>query len=135
MRKRFIRERDKAGYSQVNTFAIVGCKSAYQKGEAWLAEAKKYIWDNILFVKTFLQKNLPKVKLVEPEGTYLLWLDFSAYGLAQKDLDEKVTHIAKLWLDSGAMFGMDGKGFERMNVACPRSVLQEALNRLKTAFA
>jgi cystathionine beta-lyase len=72
--------------------------------------------------------------LVEPEGTYLLWLDFSAYGLEQSELDRRVTEAAKLWLDGGPMFGPGGEGFQRLNAACPKSILLDALGRLEKAF-
>ena len=75
-------------------------------------------------------RELPKVRMVEPEGTYLLWLDFSDYGLTDKELDERIIGKGKLWLDSGHIFGMGGKGFQRINAACPWSLLEEGLKRL-----
>ncbi|MDR0999807.1 MAG: pyridoxal phosphate-dependent aminotransferase [Clostridiales bacterium] len=128
-------EIDKTGYSQVGTLGLVACQSAYAKGEAWLDELKAYIEGNISFIKDFRAKNLPKITLVEPQGTYLLWLDFSAYGLSQSELDTRVISGANLWLDSGTMFGVEGTNFQRVNIACPRSVLADALNRLAHEFA
>ena len=79
--------------------------------------------------------HLPKVKLIEPQGTYLLWLDFSAYGLSAEQLEHRMLHGAKLWLDSGTLFGEEGTGFQRINIACPRSILHEAMLRLKNEFS
>jgi cystathionine beta-lyase len=83
------------------------------------------------FLKTYLSQNIPKIKLIEPEGTYLAWLDCNELGLSPQKLDEALTHKGKLWLSAGYTFGQGGQGFERMNIACPRSVLQNALDRLK----
>ena len=109
-------------------------QSAYTHGAAWLAELKTYIESNIKYIRDFLAEHLPKVKLVDTQGTYLLWLDFSAYGLSQDELDRRTINGAKLWLDSGTMFGEEGKGFQRINIACPRSVLAEALEHLAKEF-
>lgn len=124
----------KSGYSQLNTFGLAACKSAYTKGALWLGELREYILGNIALARDFLRERLPDIRLVEPEGTYLLWLDFSAYGLSQAELDRRVTGGAGLWLDSGTMFGADGEGFQRVNVACPRSVLARALEQLAGEF-
>ncbi|GHU55457.1 cystathionine beta-lyase [Clostridia bacterium] len=127
-------ELNKSGYSQLGTLGLVACQSAYTNGNEWLSELKIYIEENISLTKKFITSHLPKVKLVEPQGTYLLWLDFSAYGFSQKELDEHVTNSAKLWLDGGTIFGTDGEGFQRINIACPRSVLLDALKRLAKVF-
>jgi cystathionine beta-lyase len=84
-------------------------------------------------LKTYLASHVPKIKFVEPEGTYLAWLDCNELGLSAQKLDEALTHRGKLWLSAGSSFGKGGSGFERMNIACPRSVLHNALERLKTA--
>lgn len=128
------RELDKSGYSQLSTLGLVAAQSAYESGAQWLAELKAYLAENIRYTKEFIATNLPKIKLVETQGTYLLWMDFSAYGLSQADLDLRVTNGAKLWLDGGTMFGEDGEGFQRMNIACPRSILTQALSQLRHEF-
>ena len=81
-----------------------------------------------------MRQNLPQVRLIEPEGTYLLWLDFRNLGLSNAALEELIIKKAGLWLDSGAIFGAAGKGFQRINVACPRAVLAEALQRIAKAI-
>ncbi|MDR0197418.1 MAG: pyridoxal phosphate-dependent aminotransferase [Oscillospiraceae bacterium] len=139
LRRAFKEEIRRSGYSQLNTVGLAACKSAYTKGGEWLERLKEYISGNIDAVREFLSKRLPKVRLVEPEGTYLLWLDFSEYNLTQDELDRRVTHGAGLWLDGGAMFYAPGESgattFERVNVACPRSVLDAALRNLEKEFA
>jgi cystathionine beta-lyase len=78
---------------------------------------------------------MPEIRLVEPEGTYLIWLDCRALGLNDKALDELVIQRAKLWLDGGHMFGQGGSGFQRINIACPRQLLEQAMERLAAAVA
>ena len=134
LRTKLKNEIRRSGYSQLNTLGIVACQSAYANGSAWLETLKAYLEENIRFVQEFLTVRLPKIRLVEPESTYLLWLDFSEYGLAQAELDRRVTEGAKLWLNSGTMFGADGKGFQRINIACPKATLIDALEKLGKEF-
>jgi len=133
-RKAFEAEIDKTGYSQLNTPGLIACRAAYEHGGEWLRQLNEYLTRNLGYVRSFLGKNLPKIKLVEPEGTYLLWLDFSAYGLPKDELERRVIYGAKLWLDGGTMFGADGAGFQRINIACPRATLAEAMERLYKEF-
>lgn len=134
LRRIFKRELAKTGYSQPNLMGLLACQAAYEEGEAWLEELIKYLEGNLVLVRNFLEEKLPKVRLVEPEGTYLIWMDFSALGLPDKEIDELFVKKAGLWLDTGTMFGAGGVGFQRMNIACPRSLLQEALDRMEKAF-
>jgi cystathionine beta-lyase len=124
----------RSGYSQLNALGLVACQSAYAKGGPWLEALRAYLLENIRLTRDFLAARLPKIRLIEPEGTYLLWLDFSRYGLAQEALDRRVTEGAGLWLDGGTMFGQEGEGFQRVNIACPRATLLEALDRLAREF-
>ncbi len=133
IRRKFKEEIKKSGYSQLNTMGLIACQAAYQHGGEWLNELKDYLTENLNFTRNYLLEKLPQIKLIEPEGTYLIWLDFTALGLEENQLEELVTNKAKLWLDSGIMFGPEGKGFERMNIACPRSMLERALNQLEQA--
>lgn len=121
---------DAAGYSQLNAAGLVACEAAYRDGEEWYQTMKKYVADNIAFTKEFVEKNLPGVNMVEHEGTYLIRLDFNGLGLCTQELEDLIVHKAKLWLDSGRIFGKCGRGFQRINVACPRSTLKEALERI-----
>ena len=85
-------------------------------------------------MRTFVKEKLPKVRLIEPEGTYLLWLDFSALGYSDDELDNIIVNKAKLWLDRGTMFGPEGSNFQRINIATPRAILEDALKRLESVF-
>ena len=133
LRRRFKHEINGAGYSQLNTLGLAACEAAYRDGRPWLEELKSYLQGNIAFTQDFLKRNLPQVKLAEPEGTYLLWLDFRGLGLTGASLDRLIVDQAGLWLDSGAIFGHAGEGFQRINIACPRAVLAEALERIARA--
>lgn len=124
----------KTGYSLINTMGIVACKAAYDSGYSWLENLRKYLKDNIDFVDNFLKERLPKVKLIYPEGTYLLWLDFRELKLTDEEINKIMLNDAKLWLDSGAMFGKTGKGFQRLNIALPRKKLKWALEQMERAF-
>ena len=135
LRAKLVAEFARSGCHQMNTMGLAACRSAYAKGAPWLGELRAYILGNIRLLREFLEAELPNVRLVEPEGTYLAWLDFSAYGLSQGELDRRVEEGAGLWLDSGTLFGPEGAGFQRVNLACPRATLAEALGRLKKEFA
>ena len=131
LRNKFKREYADCGLGSPGIMGLVACKAAYEGGAQWLDELIDYLSGNISLIKEFLQTNIPKIKLVEPEGTYLAWLDFSALGLSAQELDEHITQKCKLWLNNGPQFGLGGTGFQRLNAACPRSVLHNALERLK----
>ena len=94
-----------------------------------------YLRENFLYLKDYIEKHLSGLKILELEGTYLAWVDFRALELAPKRLDEIMKKEAKVGLDDGAMFGKAGEGFQRVNLACPRAILQEALERIKKAYA
>ncbi len=130
LREKFIKAVDATGYSQLNVFGLAAAKAAYEYGEEWLIELKDYIYQNLCFVRKFLKERLPEIKLIEPEGTYLIWLDFRDLKLTEKER-EKLLKEAKLWLDSGIMFGANGEGFERINIACPRKIIKQALEQLE----
>lgn len=123
-----------SGYSQLNTLGLIACKAAYEFGEEWLNALKLYLLDNLNFLKNFLKENLPMLKLIEPEGTYLVWIDFSELKLSKDELEDLIIHKANLWLDAGHIFGKEGLLFERINIACPRSILQKALEQLNTSI-
>lgn len=133
LRHRFKRQIAASGYSQLNAAGLVACEAAYRYGEEWYSGVKAYIRENISFTKKFLEERIPKVKMLEPEGTYLVWVDFRALGLSNRELEDLIIHKAGLWLDSGAIFGAAGEGFQRINVACPRVTIQTALEKIETA--
>lgn len=131
LRRKFRKEKDRAGISQLSVLGLVATEAAYAHGDEWYAAMKNYVRDNIVFAKTYVEKNLPGVRMIDTQGTYLIWLDFRQTGLTVEELDHKIIYEAGLWLDSGKIFGKTGEGFERINVACPRAVLQEALDRIQ----
>ena len=134
LRKKFKQELEKTGYSQPNIMGLVACKAAYRYGAQWLEDLNSYLVSNLALVRDFLAQELPSVRLVEPEGTYLLWLDFRALDLPDKELNDLIVQKAGLWLNAGPMFGAGGEGFQRINIGCPAATLQKALERLKKAF-
>mgnify|MGYP000856334863 FL=1 len=135
LRRRFKEELSRTGYDEPNTLGLTGAKAAYEHGAEWLTQLLAYIEENYARTKRFLAAHLPKVKIIEPEGTYLLWLDFSAYGLTDEALNEKIIRDAHLWLDDGPIFGAGGSGFQRINTACPWATLEQGLKNLAKAFA
>jgi len=130
----FRAEINAGGYSQLNTLGLVACSAAYRHGADWLDQLIPYLAGNVSFVKNFLSSNLTYVKFIEPQGTYLVWLDFSTLGICESDRKDFLTHKANIWLDEGTMFGIEGKGFERINLACPRSTLEKAFFQLEKAI-
>ena len=133
LRKAFKAEIDKTGYDEPNALGVVACEAAYRAGEDWLDQLKAYLLKNLNFLRDFLQEKLPQIHLVEPEGTYLVWLDCSELGITGKELDQFIVDKAGLWLDGGSMFGPSGAAFQRVNIACPQATLELALNKLKAA--
>lgn len=133
LREKFKKQIAAAGYSQLNTLGLTACEAAYRYGGEWHAELLGYLKSNLNFLREFLQTRLPEVKLIEPEGTYLVWLDFGSLGLTEEQREELLTKKAGIWLDSGVIFGAAGEGFERINIACPRSILKDALERIERA--
>lgn len=134
LRVEFLCELDKTGYDEPSLMGIVAATAAYSQGAEWFEEAKSYIWKNIVFAKNYIEENCPKIKVVVPEGTYLLWLDFSGFDLTDKEINERILNKAKVWLDSGSMFGKEGEKFQRINCATPRTILKESLERICAQF-
>lgn len=134
LRKLFQQEINKTGYSEINTMGLVACESAYRGGREWLEELKVYLKGNLDYTREFLLQRIPDITLVEPEGTYLLWLDCRGLAMGKEELEDFIVHKAGLWLDGGTMFGESGEGFQRINIACPRSTLTKALEQLEAAY-
>ena len=134
LRDAFRNEIVKSGYSQLNIMGLAAARAAYESGKEWLDEVRAYIKDNLIFFRDYLKENIGELSLIEPEGTYLVWVDFRKLGLSEKQREDLIVNKAKLWIDSGAMFGVDGEGFERFNIACPRSYLKQALDSLAKAI-
>ena len=133
LREAFQKEIDKTGYDEPNALGAVACEAAYRGGQEWLDKLRAYLLENLNFLRAYLQEKIPQIHLVEPEGTYLVWLDCSELGISGKELDQFIVEKAGLWLDGGAMFGPSGADFQRVNIACPRATLELALDKLKAA--
>ena len=133
IRAKFSDARNATGYDEPNLMGLAATQAAYEHGKEWLTALKKHLASNRDFVRTFVKEKLPKARLIEPEGTYLLWLDFSAYGYSDSELDDLIVNKAKVWLDRGTMFGSEGDNYQRINIATPRALLQEALERIAVA--
>ncbi len=114
---------------------LIARQAAYEFGDGWLTELQQYLFHNLNYIREFLKEHIPDVKLVEPEGTYLVWIDFSNLKLTEEELEILIVKKAKLWLDAGTIFGPEGLGFQRINIACPRETLAQALGQLKDAVS
>ncbi|MDR1044834.1 MAG: pyridoxal phosphate-dependent aminotransferase [Candidatus Adiutrix sp.] len=133
LRGKFQAAMGRAGYHSLNNMGLAACQAAYEHGADWLEQLKTYLEGNLEYLKGALA-GLPGLKIVEPEGSYLIWLDFRELGLNPGDLEELISRRARLWLDEGPKFGLGGQGFYRLNSACPRALLREALERLKAVW-
>lgn len=109
-------------------------ESAYSHGGEWLNQFLDYLQDNLNYLRDYLKERIPKVQLVEPEGTFLVWLDFRELGLDAKELENFLAQKARIALNSGYWFGRQGAGYARMTIACPKSMLKEGLSLLEQAI-
>ena len=116
-----------------NIFAITAFEAAYLGGDGWLEQLLTYLEGNLNQVMDFMEREIPKIKPIRPEGTYLVWLDCRELGMTTEALKAFMIGRARVGLNDGPMFGTGGEGFQRMNIACPRSVLNEALARIADA--
>lgn len=126
---------DSCAVRGVNVLAMVAAEAAYRYGEEWLEQVLDYIRGNLEFLIDYVEKRIPSVKVIRPEGTYLVWMDFRSLGLNAQQLENLMLNTAKVWLDEGYIFGEGGEGFERINIACPRAILAEGLRRIEAAVA
>lgn len=134
LRERFRTEMGKVGYNNCNYFGMTACTAAYEEGEAWLDDCKAYIWKNVEYIQKFISEKLPQIHIIEPQGTYLMWLDCSALGLTGEGLEDLMLNKAHIWPDMGTMFGEKTGQFIRLALACPLSVVEEVMNRLYKAI-
>jgi cystathionine beta-lyase len=123
----------KASMEDINLFGIEALIAAYNEGEDWLEELLLYLKGNAEYISNFLRERIPQVKMQVPEGTYLGWMDFRELRLRGEELKEFIIRKAKLGLNDGMMFGAQGEGFQRINFACSRKTLEEAMLRLEKA--
>jgi cystathionine beta-lyase len=120
-------------FNQGSLFAYIATEAAYKHGEEWMKQMLNYLEENISFTENYIRKNIPEIKVIRPEASFLIWLDCRELGLSQKELVSLFINEAGLALNDGEMFGSEGKGFMRMNVGCSRLILEKALENLKKA--
>lgn len=125
---------ENTGVKLFNIFGIAATIAAYEAGEEWLTQLLAYLEGNIDLIDNYINEKIPEVKFIKPEGTYLAWLDFRLVEQDIKKLEELLRKKAKVYLDEGYIFGNGGEGFERLNFACPRSLLMEAMDRIYNAI-
>ena len=133
LRKRFEAELKKNGILGPNAFGATALEAAYTKGGEWLDQVLEYIEANYQFLLDFISRRIPEIKVVELEATYLVWMDFRSLGLGAKELEKLMQKEGKIALDEGYIFGEGGEGFERINIACPRTLLEDGLKRIEQA--
>ena len=117
-----------------NIFGKVATQAAMEQGDGWLDQLLDYVQGNIDYVSDFIRTHLPKVRFFQPQATYMMWLDFNGYGMTEEDLWHKMTQEAQLGFNRGFDFGQEGKGFFRINLACPRATVEEAMQRLSVFY-
>lgn len=125
---------DEFSVSMANPFGIAATIAAYNEGEEWLDQLKDYLDGNIRYVKEFLNEHLPKARMQIPEATYLVWIDLNAYERDPKKLEYIMQNTARIAFDEGYIFGEEGNGFERINIAMPRKQVEECMRRIKAAL-
>lgn len=134
IRALYEKEMAATGVTLVNQLGIVATMAAYKGGEEWSKECKNYIRGNLDYIRSFLKENLPELRLVEPQGTYFAWIDFTGLGLSDEELQDLIVNKAKLWLDAGKIFGNMASQFQRFVLACPKENIVKAMNQLKVAI-
>ena len=135
LRERFHRHLDNSELNLGHAFAFISVAAAYSHGTEWLDQMLAYVRGNIDYIEQFLATELPQISMVRPQASYLVFLDCRKLGLPVNELNALFVDKARLALNDGAMFGREGEGFMRLNVASPRSVIAEAMQRLKEAVA
>ncbi|MHC5268270.1 MalY/PatB family protein [Enterococcus sp. LJL98] len=135
LREKMIALQEATRQSEINSFGLIATEAAYNEGEEWLENLLDYIKENIKMTTDFFKNHLPKVKVMEPEGTYLMWLDFSAFNLTDDELTQKLIYEARVVLNQGDFFGPAGTQHVRLNVACSRKLLEKGLKQIAEIFA
>jgi cystathionine beta-lyase len=135
LRARFQKTLKSNGLFGIGAFGAVAVEAAYDHGEEWLDQVLDYLAGNLRYLETYISKHIPQLDVVRPEATYLVWLDCRRLGLGKEELKRFMLDEARVYLSEGFHFGPEGEGFERMNIACPRSILAEALERIKKAVS
>jgi len=134
LRARFKKTLQSNGLVGIGPFGLVALEAAYTHGEEWLDQVLDYLEGNLHYLEDYVAHHIPRISVVRPEGTYLAWLDCRGLGLDKWALKHLMLNEARVFLDEGFIFGPEGEGFERINIACPRSILVEALERIREAM-
>jgi cysteine-S-conjugate beta-lyase len=135
LRKRFIDAVRSTGLFVPGAFAVVAVEAAYRYGDEWLDQVLAYIEGNLRYMEQYFAENIPQIKVMPLEGTYLAWLDCRALELDKDEMQHLMLDEARVYLEGGTEFGAEGEGFQRVNIACPRSILADALGRIRAAVA
>ena len=133
LREKFQTELDAVSVGMIGPMGIAACEAAYTYGEEWLENLKEHIVGNRDYLQSFLEDHIPELTMSELEGTYLAWVDMSGLAMTNDEMKEFVLNQAKIWIDDGDMFGVEGENFIRFNLACTRKTLETALNQLEAA--
>lgn len=134
IREKVQKAQSKVGFHGLNILGRVALAAAYNHGEQWLEDLLVYLQENRDFAMAFIEKDIPNLQVIAPEGTYLMWIDCRRLGLDDEELKKRLVEKGKLALEPGGKYGVEGTGFVRMNIGCPRALLEDGLNRLKTAL-
>lgn len=134
LRQKFNKQKDAAGYSQLGTMGLLATKLCYEHGEEWLSQLKDYLEGNWQLLFDYTEQHAPNLHVIPAQSTYLAWIDCRAYGMYGQELKRFIEDEAGLWLDYGDMFGPDGDGFIRINLATQRALLEKALSQLVCAL-
>ena len=134
IRKAYLKEMTLNGFHSLNILGYKACEIAYTECEAWLTQLLEVVYHNHLELKKFIEREIPVIKVMELEGTYLQWLDFRGIGLNENELERAMHLEAEVFFDEGYLFGEEGSGFERMNLACPTRIMMDGLRRLATTI-
>jgi cystathionine beta-lyase len=134
LRKEFYEYLEAREFNQGSIFSYTATTAAYTHGAEWRRQMLAYVMKNVDFVEEYLKKNIPQIKVCKPQASFLVWLDCRELGLDREERVALFTEQAHLALNEGAMFGTEGSGYMRINVGCPRSTLEKALEQLKSAL-
>jgi cysteine-S-conjugate beta-lyase len=134
LKRQFNKVQQRQGFFTLNTFAVAGTEAAYRHGEEWLDALLRYLQENIDYLCSYIETNLPKLRVIRPEATYLVWIDCRQLDVTEQQLKQLLLEKGKIAVEFGSKFGEEGRGFIRMNIACPRKTLEDALFRLSAAL-
>ncbi|MED4905235.1 MalY/PatB family protein [Parageobacillus thermoglucosidasius] len=134
LKRQFNNVQQRQGILTLNTFAVAGAEAAYQHGGEWLDALLPYLQKNINRLCSYIETNLPKLRVIRPEATYLVWVDCRPLGKTERQLKQLLLEKGKIAVEFGSKFGEEGRGFIRINIACPQKTLEDALHRLTAAL-